>query len=89
MHFIGLLDQSEGEFGVAFPDCPGCVAMGKDRSEALAGAEAALAEWLGNLPTASWPDARSEAALRGDPDVAEQIADGARFVLIPAPLARP
>lgn len=56
MRYIGLLDNSEiGDFGISFPDCPGCVAMGKDENEAFANAVEALAEWLGDLPPAERP----------------------------------
>jgi predicted RNase H-like HicB family nuclease len=83
MRYIGLLDQNEAGFGIAFPDCPGCVAMGKDENEAFANAVEALGEWLGDLPADQRPAPRGVVELRREPDVNEQIADGAIFVVVP------
>ncbi len=84
MRYIGLLDNSEiGDFGISFPDCPGCVAMGKDENEAFANAVEALAEWLGDLPPAERPQPRGVVDLRSDPEVNDQIAEGSIFVVVP------
>ena len=84
MRYIGLLDQSEiGEFGISFPDCPGCVAMGSDENEAFTNATAALAEWLGDLPEAERPRPSTTVELRRDPEVNEQIREGAIFIVVP------
>jgi predicted RNase H-like HicB family nuclease len=84
MRYIGLLDQTEtGDFGISFPDCPGCVAMGKDENEAFANAVEALAEWLGDLAPADRPAPRGVVDLRRDADVNEEIREGAIFIVIP------
>jgi predicted RNase H-like HicB family nuclease len=83
MRYIGLLDQNEAAFGIAFPDCPGCVAMGKTEDEAFANAVAALAEWLGDLAPEQRPTPRSFAQLFLDDDVKEQLSDGAIFIVVP------
>jgi predicted RNase H-like HicB family nuclease len=84
MRYIGLLDNSEtGEFGIAFPDCPGCVAMGADENEGFANAIEALAEWLGDLAPADRPRPRTVLELRNDDDVNDQIRSGAIFVVVP------
>lgn len=84
MRYIGLLDQSHiGEFGISFPDCPGCVAMGADENEVFSNAVEALAEWLGDLSPAERPAPRGVADLRGAADVAEQIGEGAVLVVVP------
>ncbi|MGO9389057.1 type II toxin-antitoxin system HicB family antitoxin [Rhodoblastus sp.] len=84
MRYIGLLDISEvGEFGISFPDCLGCVAMGKDENDVFANAIEALAEWLGDLSPAERPQPRGVVDLRQDPDVNEQIAEGSIFVVVP------
>jgi predicted RNase H-like HicB family nuclease len=84
MRYIGLLDQTIAGIGVAFPDCPGCVAMGSDRDEALSNARQALAEWLNDLPPDRRPSPRSDAELRVAADVLEQLSDGAVFVTVSA-----
>ena len=84
MRYVGLLDRNaDGAFGVVFPDCPGCVAMGGDESEAVANASEALAEWLADLAPDRRPAPRSEDELRRDEDVSEQLRDGAVFALVP------
>jgi len=84
MRYIGLLDTSgKGEFGVSFPDCPGCTAMGADENEAFTNAVEALTEWLGDMAPEQRPQPRSVTELRSDPEVGEQIRDGAMFILAP------
>jgi len=84
MRYVGLLDVSEtGAFGVSFPGCPSCTAMGKDENEALANAVEAFTEWLGELAPGERPSLRSVSELRGDPEVEDSLRDGAVFV--PAP----
>ena len=85
MKYVALVDGKAGAYGVAFPDAPGCAAMGKTMDEAIANAVRALAEWVG-YATASRldvPRARSVDELRNDAEVIEQIEDGAAFVVIP------
>jgi predicted RNase H-like HicB family nuclease len=83
-HFFALLDGGPGEYGVAFPDCPGCTAMGGDENEAYANAVAALDEWMHDARAAGEPPApRTIEALRRDPEVNAAIAEGAIFVRVP------
>jgi predicted RNase H-like HicB family nuclease len=44
--YFALLDGERGAYGVAFPDCPGCTAMGADENEAYLNAIDALGEWM-------------------------------------------
>ena len=83
-HFFALLDGGPGAYGVAFPDCPGCTAMGADENEAYANAIAALDEWMRDAQAAGGrPAARGIEALRRDPDVNAAVAEGAIFLRIP------
>ena len=83
-HFFALLDGGPGAYGVAFPDCPGCTAMGVDENEAYANAIAALDEWMRDAQAAGRsPVARGIEALRRDPDVNAAVAEGAIFLRIP------
>lgn len=83
--FFALLDGAAGAFGVSFPDCPGCTAMGKDANAAYANAIDALKEWIHDR------QAEGEAApkpsrleeLRRDPDVIATLAEGAIFLAVP------
>ncbi len=40
------IDGRPGAWGVVFPDCPGCCAMGNTVEEALGNAAEALTDWL-------------------------------------------
>ncbi len=79
--FFALLDGHDGAYGVAFPDAPGATAMGRTVDEALRNAAAAIADWIDDGEV---PEPRSIDELRQDPEVAEQLADGAAFVVVPA-----
>ena len=82
--YFALLDGEAGAFGVAFPDCPGCTAMGVDENEAYANAVAALGEWMHDARAEGVaPAPRKIAALRRDPDVREALAEGAIFLSVP------
>ncbi|MCC2099296.1 MAG: type II toxin-antitoxin system HicB family antitoxin, partial [Hyphomicrobiales bacterium] len=47
--FFALLDGGPGAWGVVFPDCPGCTAMGADENEAYENAVEALGEWMHDM----------------------------------------
>lgn len=82
--FFAVLDGGPGAYGVYFPDCPGCTAMGASIEEAFANAIEALAEWAhdavaaGRLPVARTPD-----DLRHDADVAATLAEGGSLLGVP------
>ena len=82
--YFALLDGEPGAYGVAFPDCPGCTAMGADENEAYANAVDALGEWMHDARMAgAAPPPRTIAALRRDPAVEQAIAEGAVFLSVP------
>jgi predicted RNase H-like HicB family nuclease len=82
--YFALLDGKPGAFGVAFPDCPGCAAMGADENEAYANAIEALGEWVHDARSEGQaPEPRRIEALRRDPEVTAALADGAIFLGVP------
>lgn len=83
--YIALVDGKAGAYGVAFPDAPGCSAMGKTVDEALRNAVVSLAEWVEHSEANGLgrPEVRSIDDLRRDPEVVEQLADGAAFAVVP------
>ena len=82
--YFALLDGAPGAYGVAFPDCPGCTAMGADENEAYANAISALDEWAHDaLTVGKLPEPRAIEALRREPEVIEALADGAIFLAVP------
>ena len=80
-HYAALVDGTDGAYGVAFPDIPGCTAMGATYEEALRHAVASLADWMSDA--GDIPEPRTIETLRLDPEVQEQLADGAAFALVP------
>jgi predicted RNase H-like HicB family nuclease len=63
--YFALLDGERDAYGVAFPDCPGCTAMGADENEAYLNAIDALGEWMHDARLADVaPEPRSIEALR-------------------------
>lgn len=79
MRYFALIDGDPGAYGASFPDLPGCTAMGATLDEAMVAASEALADWIGTLKDkgGAIPRPRSAEALRGDPEVATALADGA------------
>ncbi len=82
--FFALLDGGAGAWGVAFPDCPGCTAMGADENEAYANAVEALGELIHDARLAGLaPKPRALASLRRDKHVKAALADGSVFLSVP------
>jgi predicted RNase H-like HicB family nuclease len=78
--YVALVDGKPGAFGVVFPDCPGCTAMGRTVEEALANAVEALADWAADVDP--MPEPRNVAQLRRDPEVRQALADGDALALV-------
>ena len=84
LRFFALLDGEAGAYGVAFPDCLGCTAMGADENEAYVNAIEALGEWTRDARADGVaPTPRSIAALRRDKRVKAALAEGAVFLAVP------
>jgi predicted RNase H-like HicB family nuclease len=83
--YIAVVDGEPEAFGVAFPDCPGCTAMGATVEEALASAGEALSEWMGDRIAAGArpPAPRTAGEIRSDPAWAADLEMG---VLATVPL---
>ena len=74
-----LIDGKAGDYGVIFPDLPGCTAMGATIDEALRNAVESLRHWVEivsargkDIPEPSSPD-----AIRADARFADDFAAGA------------
>ena len=82
--FFALLDGGPGAWGVIFPDCPGCTAMGEDENEAYENAVEALGEWVHDARADGVePKPRPLADLRKDRAVKKALAEGAVFITVP------
>lgn len=82
--YVAIFEGEEGCYGIAFPDLPGCVAMGHSADEAWENAIEVLADWVSEMggPEAV-PAPRPISAFRDDPEVAEALASGAVLIAIP------
>jgi len=81
-HYIALIHKSAAsDYGVSFPDLPGCVTAGTSLDEARAFAEEALALHLAGLArdNEAVPEPSSLEAIMGDPENRDGVA-----VLVPA-----
>lgn len=83
--YVALVDGERGAYGVVFPDCPGCTAMGASLDAALINAAEALAEWVGDEAAEgrAAPVPRTVEAARSDPEIAEAVTGGAALVIVP------
>ena len=83
--YIGLLDGKKGAYGVVIPDLPGCTAMGKTVDEALRNAAGAARVWAEDALADGEKIPRPSAAedLRVDHDIADALANGAAFCVVP------
>jgi predicted RNase H-like HicB family nuclease len=83
--YIGLVDGEAGAYGVTVPDLPGCTSAGSTTDEALRNAVEAVRLWAEDAISDGepLPSPRSMEELRADPTVAEAIAEGVAFAIVP------
>ena len=72
--YVGIIDQSEGDWGVRFPDLPGCYGAGANADAAIRDAASAAREWIlhraGEGLAPPEPRAMNEILASGEIDVA-------------------
>jgi predicted RNase H-like HicB family nuclease len=83
--YVALLDGKAGAYGVTVPDLPGCTSGGSTTDEALRNAVEAVRLWAEDAIADGevLPQPRSIETLRGDPGIAEAIAEGAALAIVP------
>lgn len=83
--YVALVDGKAGAYGVVVPDLPGCTSAGRTTDEALRNAVEAVRLWAEDARTdgEKLPRPRSLEVLRGDPLIAEAIAEGAAVAIVP------
>ena len=85
--YVALIHKDEGtSYGVSFPDVPGCISAGETLGEAVANAGEALAGHLALLKADRdpIPQARDIAAIKADPDLADDLEGAVLRVIAPA-----
>lgn len=83
--YVALVDGEAGDYGVVVPDLQGCTSAGATTDEALSNAveavrlraEDAIADGE------QLPAPRSVEALRADPGIAADLAEGAALAIVP------
>jgi predicted RNase H-like HicB family nuclease len=82
--YVAIFEGEEGDYGISFPDLPGCVAMGVTADEVWRNAVGVLADWVGEMGGAeAVPAPRPLKSYRDDPEVKEAMAEGAVLIAIP------
>jgi predicted RNase H-like HicB family nuclease len=81
--YVALIDGERGAYGIAFPDCPGCTAMGATLDEALDNAATALAEWISDEANAGRKAPVPRLAEKLRKDVAVALSKGALLCVVP------
>lgn len=79
-HFIGILDGSDGVYGVRIPDVPGCHGGGATPEDAIADAISALREMADQVKSAQ---RRSAVEIIADPGAAFDAGAGESLVMLP------
>ncbi|MEM1429087.1 MAG: type II toxin-antitoxin system HicB family antitoxin [Pseudomonadota bacterium] len=89
MHYIALVHEEDGVFGVSFPDLPGCISAGEALDEALQNAQEALALHAEGLIAdgETLPAPRSAAEIRADAGLADWH-EGSAFAVVPVVIDR-
>ncbi|WP_158816192.1 type II toxin-antitoxin system HicB family antitoxin [Methylocapsa sp. S129] len=81
--YVGIIDESEGNWGVRFPDLPGCYGAGVSADDAIRDAASAAREWIEHqtIGAKTLPPARTAADILASGDI--DIAAGEAAVIIP------
>jgi predicted RNase H-like HicB family nuclease len=83
--YIVVVDGKPGAYGMYVPDMPGCTSMGDTIAELLANAQEAVQLWAQDALETNerLPKPRSIDAIRKDPEVARDLADGGVLAVVP------
>lgn len=80
-YVMGLVHKDEGTaFGVTFPDLPGCFSAADQWDDVLPNAIEAVSLYLEDQPA---PLFRGLDAMKSDPSIARDLAEGAFLVAVP------
>ena len=83
--YIVVVDGKPGAYGMYVPDMPGCTSMGDTIAELLRNAQEALQLWAQDAlkNNERLPRPRSIEAIRKDPDVTRDLAEGGVLAVVP------
>ena len=83
--YVVVVYGKPGAYGMYVPDMPGCTSMGDTIADLLANAQEALQLWAEDTANSKegLPKPRSIEAIRKDPDVARDLAEGGVLAVVP------
>jgi predicted RNase H-like HicB family nuclease len=83
--YVVVVDGKPGAYGMYVPDMPGCTSMGDTIADLLSNAQEALQLWAEDAVNSgeSLPKPRSIDAIRKDPEVARDLAEGGVLAVVP------
>ena len=83
--YVVVVDGKPGAYGMYVPDMPGCTSMGETIADLLSNAQEALQLWAEDAVNGkeSLPKPRSIEAIRKDPGVAHDLAEGGVLAVVP------
>lgn len=83
--YVVVIDGKPGAYGLYVPDMPGCTSMGETIADLLANAQEALQLWAEDAVNSGegLPKPRSIDAIRKDPEVARDLAEGGVLAVVP------
>ena len=83
--YTAVIDGHAGDYGVTFPDLPGCTSQGTTVDEALRNAVEAVRMWVEDALAdgEAIPEPRPIDILRNDAEVREQLAEGGVLAVVP------
>src|SRR5476649_2589000 len=59
--YVGIIDESDGTWGVRIPDLPGCYGAGDSADAAIRDAASAAREWIAHAETLGRPHPKARA----------------------------
>lgn len=83
--YVVVVDGKPGAYGMYVPDMPGCTSMGETIADLLSNAQEALQLWAEDAVNSKegLPKPRSIEAIRKDPGVAHDLAEGGVLAVVP------
>jgi predicted RNase H-like HicB family nuclease len=83
--YVVVVDGKPGAYGMYVPDMPGCTSMGETIADLLSNAQEALQLWAEDAVGSKegLPKPRSIEAIRKDPGVAHDLAEGGVLAVVP------
>lgn len=87
-YFLGLIHKDpDTDYGISFPDVPGCISVGETLEEAISMGAEAIEGHIGLMKDRGYdlPSPRTYEQLRDDKEFQAEVADAIVVVPVPVP----